>query len=98
MSAHVRPSRRRNARPTCEPLEGRSLLSATSILPGAGPTLAAEVRAAQATTATPLVPTATVSTVPANGDVNPYGVAFVPKGFPKGGTIHPGDVLVSNFN
>ncbi len=39
-----------------------------------------------------------VSTVPANGDVNPYGVAFVPSGFPDGGTIAPGDVLVSNFN
>jgi uncharacterized protein (TIGR03118 family) len=40
----------------------------------------------------------TVTTVPANGDVNPYGVAFVPKDFPSGGTIHPGDILVSNFN
>jgi hypothetical protein len=39
-----------------------------------------------------------VSTVPANGDVNPYGVAFVPPGFPAGGTISPGDILVSNFN
>jgi hypothetical protein len=39
-----------------------------------------------------------VSTVPANGDVNPYGVAFVPHEFASGGTIHPGDILVSNFN
>jgi len=38
------------------------------------------------------------STIPANGDVNPYGVAFVPEGFPAGGTIAGGDVLVSNFN
>jgi hypothetical protein len=38
------------------------------------------------------------STVPANGDLNPYGVAFVPPGFPKGGAIAPGDILVSNFN
>ena len=38
------------------------------------------------------------STVPANGDLNPYGVAIVPQGFPSGGTIMPGDVLVSNFN
>jgi len=39
------------------------------------------------------------STVPAsNGDTNPYGVAFVPFGFPSGGSIAPGDVLVSNFN
>ena len=38
------------------------------------------------------------STVPGNGDVNPYGVAFVPNGFPRGGTLLAGDVLVSNFN
>ncbi len=38
------------------------------------------------------------STVPDNGDVNPYGVAFVPEGFPMDGAIRPGDVLVSNFN
>jgi len=38
------------------------------------------------------------STIPANGDVNPYGVAFVPHGFPGGGAIAAGDVLVSNFN
>jgi hypothetical protein len=38
------------------------------------------------------------STVPGNGDVNPYGVAFVPEGFPNGGKIKAGDVLVSNFN
>jgi hypothetical protein len=38
------------------------------------------------------------TTIPANGDVNPYGVAFVPDGFPKGGMIGAGDVLVSNFN
>ena len=29
---------------------------------------------------------------------NPYGVAFVPEGFPTGGKIAAGDVLVSNFN
>src|SRR3984957_11130646 len=38
------------------------------------------------------------STIPANGDLNPYGVAFVPEGFAEGGTIRTGDVLVSNFN
>jgi hypothetical protein len=38
------------------------------------------------------------TTVPANGDLNPYGVAFVPAGFPSGGTIAAGNVLVSNFN
>ncbi len=40
----------------------------------------------------------TASTIPANGDLNPYGVAFVPSGFPAGGSIAAGDVLVANFN
>jgi hypothetical protein len=39
-----------------------------------------------------------VSTVPDNGDTNPYGVAFVPFCFPPGGSLNPGDILVSNFN
>lgn len=38
------------------------------------------------------------STIPANGDLNPYGVAFVPPGFPSGSALKTGDVLVSNFN
>jgi hypothetical protein len=38
-----------------------------------------------------------VSTIPSNGDVNPYGVSFVPVGFPNG-VLHAGDILVSNFN
>jgi len=38
------------------------------------------------------------STVPANGDQNPYGVAFVPADFSPGGPLQPGDILVSNFN
>ncbi|HEV2383227.1 MAG TPA: hypothetical protein VG206_25960 [Terriglobia bacterium] len=49
---------------------------------------------------TPFLPSAvvTVSTVPSNGDVNPYGVAFVPQGLPAGGVLKAGDILVSNFN
>jgi hypothetical protein len=40
-----------------------------------------------------------VSTVPPNGDLNPYGVAFVPLNFSSGsGPLQPGDILVSNFN
>jgi len=35
------------------------------------------------------------STVPANGDINPYGVAVVPRTV---GRLTKGDVLVSNFN
>jgi hypothetical protein len=39
------------------------------------------------------------STVPPNGDVNPYGVAFVPQGFQSGtGPLRPRQILVSNFN
>jgi len=39
------------------------------------------------------------STVPPNGDLNPYGVAFVPQGFQGGtGPLRSGQVLVSNFN
>jgi hypothetical protein len=39
-----------------------------------------------------------VSTVPSNGDGNPYGVAFVPPDFAEGGPLETGDILVSNFN
>lgn len=46
----------------------------------------------------PATPTSSGSTVPSNGDVNPYGVAFVPNGFPSGGLIAAGDVVVANFN
>jgi hypothetical protein len=39
--------------------------------------------------------TTIASTVPANGDINPYGVAIVPRSI---GALHRGDTLVSNFN
>ena len=39
-----------------------------------------------------------VSTIPSNGDTTPYGLAFVPRDFPDGATITPGQLLVSNFN
>ncbi len=45
----------------------------------------------------PLLPPS-VSTIPSNGDLNPYGVAFVPKNAPTTGVLQPGDILVSNFN
>jgi hypothetical protein len=35
------------------------------------------------------------TTVPANGDINPYGMAVVPDSV---GLLHKGDVLISNFN
>ncbi len=43
-------------------------------------------------------PEQTFSTIPPNGDLNPYGVAFVPNDIASGGVLQPGDVLVSNFN
>jgi hypothetical protein len=46
----------------------------------------------------PASPTFSVSTIPPNGDLNPYGVAFVPTDFPEGGSLKAGDILVSNFN
>lgn len=45
--------------------------------------------------AAPLLPVP-VSTVPSNGDLNPYGVLFVSGNL--GGALKPGDILVSNFN
>jgi len=39
--------------------------------------------------------TTLASTVPANGDVNPYGVAVVPR---STGNLRQGSILVSNFN
>src|SRR5262249_47780701 len=39
--------------------------------------------------------TAISSTVPGNGDVNPYGVAVVPA---SSGSLVQGNILVSNFN
>jgi hypothetical protein len=39
--------------------------------------------------------TTVASTIPANGDVNPYGVAIVPR---TTGNLTAGNILVSNFN
>jgi hypothetical protein len=60
--------------------------------------IAAALDRAEAKSAFLPTPPLTVSTIASNGDVNPYGVAFVPKGFPAGGLLNPGDLLVSNFN
>jgi hypothetical protein len=92
-----------------EALETRALLSATgfgsaanalpdlgaaAMLPGPSmhhesPSIVSHLSAA---------PTIDASTVPGNGNVNPYGVAFVPDGIARGGKLHDGDILVSNFN
>ena len=47
---------------------------------------------------TPVLPVAvTASTVAANGDMSPDGVAFVPARFPAGGILSAGDLLISNL-
>jgi hypothetical protein len=46
-----------------------------------------------------LPPSSTVaSTVPSKGDLNPYGIAFVPSSVSSSTILKPGDVVVSNFN
>ena len=39
--------------------------------------------------------TVVASTIPSNGDVNPYGIVRIPKTI---GTLVAGNILVSNFN
>jgi len=50
---------------------------------------------AQAAAGSPAIVTRVASTVPANGDVNPYGVAIVKQTV---GNLTAGNILVSNFN
>jgi hypothetical protein len=79
------PTRRTRSK-LIEQLESRTLLSAPFLSGPVIPRL-------------PSAPQVNATTVPSNGDVNPYGVAIVPKGFPKkGAATAPGDILVSNFN
>ncbi len=44
------------------------------------------------------LPASQASTVPSNGDVNPYGVAFVPATAPTDGMLQHNNILVANFN
>jgi len=54
------------------------------------------VSVGRAALALPILPLQ-VSTNPGNGDQNPYGLVFVPPGFPDN-TVQLGDALVANFN
>lgn len=74
-----------------------SLLGATLAFAACTPNLAAQ-SAPFSAFLNDIGPAQVVSTIPSNGDVNPYGVAFVPTAFPTGGLIQPGDILVSNYN
>ena len=95
-------SRRRAVRPTLDFLEERSLLNAALPRMDHGLRTTAEVRDARSMSPIvpnlPSTPDAKLTTVPASGDVNPYGVALVPAGFPRGGLLKPGQILVANFN
>jgi hypothetical protein len=89
----------RAVRPVVDRLESRALLNA-AVAPHAGVTTLRAMKHLSTIAEITKTKPQTASTVPANGDVNPYGVAFVPSGFPSGGKLglNPGDVLVSNFN
>ncbi|HEV3299200.1 MAG TPA: hypothetical protein VG055_06155 [Planctomycetaceae bacterium] len=88
MRSRKRASLVSNSFQAAEILEMRTLLSATALT------------AQQASVISKLsgTPNLTASTVPGNGDQNPYGVAFVPAGIVPGGKLHAGNILVSNFN
>jgi len=68
--------------------------STAGLMAGSG--MVAEAASASATSIGNLNKvTPIASTIPANGDVNPYGVAVIPS---STGSLHAGNVLVSNFN
>jgi DNA-binding beta-propeller fold protein YncE len=80
-------------------LRAGSAVAALAILVCAATAAEFAGRAVAASAPQPFLPDIIISsTIPPKGDLNPYGVAIVPAGFPSGGTIIPGDVLVSNFN
>jgi hypothetical protein len=108
MSGSPKSRCRRALSPSCQALESRELLAGTTPMDlpthRPPPVLDARVSARAHKFRGSVIgqlsaqPTQSVTTVPANGDVNPYGAAVVPVGFPAGGSLHPGDMLVSNFN
>jgi hypothetical protein len=98
-----RPLARRRTHVALESLEGRAMLSGTMPHLDHGLKISAQVAAVKKAThpivtSLPATPSSSITTVPANGDVNPYGIAVVPAGFPRGGLLSPGQILVSNFN
>jgi hypothetical protein len=76
----------------------RTLFALTCLSVYSGLALAQEISFLRHNSILDSLQSITESTVPSNGDLNPYGVAFVPERFPSGGKIVAGDVLVSNFN
>ncbi|MDB6158018.1 MAG: hypothetical protein JWO04_1724 [Gammaproteobacteria bacterium] len=83
--------------------KGRWLRAGILVASAAGAALglgaAAAALAEDDDAAVPILPLAvTATTVATNGDVNPYGVAFVPPRFAAGGVLKPGDLLVTNYD
>ena len=77
-------------------LSGCGSSSPSSSSTSASATTAATATPKAAAFIAPLKSFSTVaSTVPANGDVNPYGIAFVPTSV---GKLQAGQMLISNFN
>ena len=81
-----------------KPTRPQVILGVTALISSLSWALADDGRHEPIIPGLPATPTLSVSTVPSNGDQNPYGVAFVPRGFPEGGGLAPGDIIVSNFN
>src|SRR5208337_132475 len=98
MSLPSLQARRRNVRPVVDGLESRELLSAAPMVAAQVSMISGQEMSQSIVGQLSLPPTKTASTVPSNGDLNPYGVAFVPSDFPQDGLLRPGNVLVSNFN
>jgi hypothetical protein len=106
MSQRGNMTSRRMSRPGCEGLESRALLSVSAAKGHAAAVVHAlshghedfESRESPLLKNLPSKPQKFGSTIPASGDLNPYGVAFVPSNFVKGGPLKNGDILVSNFN
>jgi hypothetical protein len=73
----------------------RGLRSAVLLAAGGLALVAGALPAAAAARPVGTTTSLIASTVPGNGDVNPYGVAVVPA---TTGALRQGDVLVSNFN
>jgi hypothetical protein len=72
-----------------------SLLAASGVAASASAAFSASRSSSAAFLATLSTVSSLGSTVPGNGDVNPYGIVIVPRSI---GTLHAGDLLVSNFN
>ncbi len=101
----LRRPRRRRMLPSLDSLEERTLLHAAmphleprSLVPAAVFDVKRKHPSAPIVPSLPATPTTSFTTVPSSGEVNPYGLAVVPAGFPGGGLIHAGDFLVANFN